>query len=90
MLKKESNAPIIWATITPHQYNKGAKLIDQRNSIAKEIVTRYDIPIDDLHTLMMGKDDYYKDQDNTHFNAEGVELQAQQIANMVLKYLNTP
>ena len=90
LLRKESDTPIIWATTTPHKYNKGAKLIDQRNAIAKEIVKRCDIPTNDLHTLMMGKDDCYPDQDQTHFNAKGVELQAQQNADMILKYLNTP
>ena len=88
LLNKVNDSVIIWGTITPRKHNKGHALVDERNSIANEIVTRYQIPINDLHTPMKGKADYYKD--GAHFNSEGVKIQAQQISNMVLKHLNTP
>ena len=93
LLNEESDAVIIWATITPYNpksknYETDNAWVDERNTIANEIVTRYQIPINDLYTPMKGKADYYQDQ--VHFKPEAIEIQAKQVADMVLKYLEKP
>ncbi|MCK4829277.1 SGNH/GDSL hydrolase family protein, partial [bacterium] len=90
LLKKESDAVIIWRNITPYNpesknYETDNGWVDERNAIANEIVAHYQIPTQDLYTPMKGKADYYRDP--VHFKPEAIKIQAQQVADTVLKYL---
>jgi hypothetical protein len=81
-------AKLIWATTTPLRIsNTGNSAeasdgrIDARNAIAQGYVTKLGIETDDLNTLMRGHPEYHRD--NVHFNAQGIQLQSQQVAKAI-------
>ena len=88
-------AKLIWATTTPLRDGKAATYDTQaeysdervaaRNAIAAEIVTAQKIPIDDLNAAVRGHPEYHSD--NVHFNAQGVQIQAAQVAAHIEKLL---
>ena len=88
-------AKLIWATTTPLRDGKGVTYDTQteysdervaaRNAIAAEIVTAQKIPIDDLNAAMRGHPEYHSD--NVHFNSQGIQIQAAQVAAQVEKLL---
>jgi len=59
--------------------------IRARNAIAEKIMTANRIPVDDLYTLSAGHPEQHSD--NVHFNGSGVNLQADQVSQVVLKQL---
>ncbi len=92
--KHAPRAKLIWATTTPLKDSTPAKpgeerpsdeRIAARNAIAREIVTAQNIPTDDLYQLMAGHPEYHSD--NIHFNAQGISVQADQIAAEIQKLL---
>jgi hypothetical protein len=88
-------AKLIWATTTPLRDGKGvtsdtkAKYSDERiaarNAIAAEFVSAQHIPIDDLNAAMQGHPEYHSD--NVHFNGQGIEIQAAQVAAKIARLL---
>ena len=60
--------------------------IIRRNVIITEITRKYNIPINDLNKLMQNHPEYYRD--DYHFLEGAVELQAEQVAKMILPYLH--
>jgi len=88
-------ASLIWATTTPLRDGKGvtgdtkAEYSDQRvaarNAIAAEIVTAQKIPANDLNAPMRGHPEYHSD--NVHFNTQGTQILAAQVAAVVEKLL---
>lgn len=89
-----SNAPqaqLIWASTTPLRDGKGAnsdpkaeysnERIAARNKIANEIMAAQKIPVNDLFTPMLGHREYH--QDSVHFNEQGIQVQAAQVAAVV-------
>lgn len=87
-------AKLIWATTTPLKANTPVKpgeawpsdeRIIARNTIALEFVKPHNIPVDDLHAIMTGHPEYHSD--NVHFNAQGIALQADQVAAEIAKLL---
>ncbi len=88
-------AKLIWATTTPLRdgkavtYDTQAEYSDERvaarNAIAMEIVTEQKIPIDDLNAAVRGHPEYHSD--NVHFNSQGIQIQAAQVAAQVEKLL---
>ncbi len=88
-------AKLIWASTTPLRdgkavtYDTQAEYSDERvaarNVIAAEIVTAHAIPIDDLNAAVRGHPEYHSD--NVHFNSQGIEIQAAQVAVQVEKLL---
>jgi len=76
---------LIWATTTPLKNSKPGnpaeasdERIAARNLIALECIKTRDIPVDDLNASMRGHPEYYRD--DIHFNADGIRLQAAQVA----------
>jgi hypothetical protein len=90
-----AKAKLIWATTTPLRDGKAVAYdsrvdysddrIAVRNSIAATIATRQKIPIDDLNLLMRGHPEYHSD--NVHFNSQGVQIEAAQVATEIEKLL---
>jgi hypothetical protein len=88
-------AKLIWASTTPLRdgkgvtYDTGAEYSDDRiaarNAIAAAIVSPQNIPIDDLNLAMRGHADYHGD--NVHFNGQGIQIQATQVALEIGKFL---
>ncbi len=86
------NAKLIWATTTPLKVSKpnGTKessddRIAARNTIALECIKGQGIAVDDLNTLVRGHSEYHSD--NVHFNADGIQIEAVQVAASVEKLL---
>jgi lysophospholipase L1-like esterase len=79
------NAKLVWATTTSLKESKpnsateaSDERIAARNSIGLECVHGQNIVIDDLNALVRGHPEYHSD--NVHFNAEGIGLEADQVA----------
>ena len=88
--KRAPGAKLICAnsTLANLRY-KAAELnprINRRNAIITEIVRKYNIPINDLNKLMQNHPEYYRD--DYHFLDNAIELQAEQVAKMILKNLH--
>jgi hypothetical protein len=78
-------AKLIFATTTPLKESKPAdslaasdERIEQRNRIALECIRRMDVAVDDLNAFMRGHPEYHSD--NVHFNTQGIQIQAGQVA----------
>ena len=73
-------ARLIWATITPVKLDTSPgptnSRIESRNAIAKTLVQKAGLPIDDQHELMMHHLDAF--EDTVHFQENGAEIQAAQ------------
>lgn len=73
-------ARLIWTTTTPVKVDASPgptnSRIESRNAIAKTLVQKADLAIDDQHELMMHHLDAY--QDTVHFNENTAEIQAAQ------------
>jgi lysophospholipase L1-like esterase len=88
-------ARLLWATTTPLRdgkditYDTKAKYSDERiesrNTLAAEIVTAHKIPIVDLNKAVRGHPELHSD--NVHFNGQGSQIMAAQIAENVEKLL---
>jgi hypothetical protein len=59
--------------------------VDARNAIAAQLMQAEHIPINDLHSLVLGHPELYNG--DVHFNAKGTELQATHVADMIGKAL---
>jgi lysophospholipase L1-like esterase len=75
-------ARLIWATTTPVKVDASPgptnSRIEARNAIAKTLVQKAAVLIDDQHELMMHHLDTY--EDTIHFNENGAEIQGAQAA----------
>jgi hypothetical protein len=82
-------AKLIWASTTPVRKDRegGAAnaRIEMRNTIAREYAAAHEIPIDDLHALMTPHADLHSD--DIHFNPQGSDLLAAQVAREIVKLL---
>jgi lysophospholipase L1-like esterase len=79
------NAKLICATTTPLKQSKASdslaasdERIAERNRIALECLKGKGVAVDDLNGLMHGHAEYHSD--NVHFNNEGKQIQARQVA----------
>lgn len=61
------------------------KRIAERNRLAGECVSKLGIPVDDLFTLTIAHPEWHSDA--VHFNATGVQAQAEQVAREIEKLL---
>lgn len=89
-----TQAKLIWAATTPLKVSPPMKpgemiasdeRIAARNEIALEMVRPAKIPVDDLFTPMKGHPEYHSD--NVHFKANGIAVQADQVASEIEKLL---
>jgi lysophospholipase L1-like esterase len=82
-------AKLIWASTTPVRKDRDSgprnDRIQARNAIAREYAAAQNIPIDDLYALMTPHADLHSD--DVHFNKEGSELLARQVAHEIAKLL---
>jgi len=92
--KHAPHAQLIWATTTALKENTSLRpgegpssdsRIAARNAIAAQFVKAYDIPVDDLNSLVAGHPEYYSD--GAHFTARGIALQADQAAAEIEKLI---
>jgi hypothetical protein len=78
-------AKLIWATTTtlkeskPNNANEASdERIATRNAIGLTCIKGQDIALDDLNALVRGHPEYHSD--NVHFNADGIRIEAAQVA----------
>jgi hypothetical protein len=78
-------AKLVWATTTSLKESKpnnsqeaSDERIAARNAISLECIKGKNIAVDDLNALVRGHPKYHRD--NVHFNADGIRLEAAQVA----------
>ena len=96
--KRAPHAKLIWASTTPIRIDGTGPAqasdarIQARNRDAmncvKSALGQRSFWVDDLYTLMTGHPEMHSD--NVHFGAEGVKLQAQQVAQVIRDALKAP
>lgn len=83
--KAVPGARLVWGSITPlrKDQDSGASnaRLQVRNAYARTYFEGRRVPVDDLHTLMLGHQDLHTD--DFHYNAEGCALLAAQVASAV-------
>lgn len=81
-------AKLVWASTTPVRKDKtdGATnaRIEARNKIAARVIGM-ETKIDDQYSLMKSHEDLHSD--DVHYNSEGCTLEAAQVAEIIIKYL---
>lgn len=87
---------IIWATLTPVHPNRPFRSdqwswhnseIDAYNRLARELMEREGVPINDLHALVWPRVDEYLFMDQLHLSEAGQKACAEAVANAVLAQL---
>lgn len=78
-------AKLVWATTTtlrvsqPHSpTDPSDQRIAERNAIGLAAIKGQNIAVDDLNALVRGHPEYHTD--NVHFNAQGIQIEAQHVA----------
>jgi lysophospholipase L1-like esterase len=91
--KHAPKAKLIWATTTPMRkagdlavVAEGTDRVKARNKIAEEFVGREGIAVDDLYGLVKDHPEYWS-ADGVHFNATGIDVEAEQVARRIAENL---
>jgi hypothetical protein len=81
-------AKLVWATTTtlkeskPNNANEASdERIAERNAIGLQLIKGQNIMEDDLNALVRGHPEYHSD--NVHFNGDGIQLEAAQVATSI-------
>jgi len=87
---KKTGAALIFATTTPvpegaHGRVKGDEVY--YNNVAREIMTRHGVRINDLYSFALGRLDAIQQPHNVHFTEEGSRQLARQVATQILEAL---
>lgn len=92
--KHAGDTKLIWATTTPvrernhlETYAERTDRVKVRNRLAAEIMTKDQVPTDDLFELVKDHADW-QSKDGVHFNGKGNEALAKQVAESVRKQLS--
>jgi len=89
------DSKLVWASSTPIRtgppmfegFAPNNVRVKERNKIAAELMSRENIPVDDLYSLMEPHHDMLKD--GTHYNTDGSTLLGAQVVPCVLKALDS-
>ena len=88
-------AKFIWATTTPmressdlQKFAERTERVKVRNKLAAEIMKQHEVPTNDLFEFVKDHADW-QSTDGVHFNANGNEGLAKQVAESVMKHLPT-
>jgi len=85
----ETGARVVWATTTPvhparpfydDQWAWRNEEIDRYNAAALEIMGRYGIPVNDLHSIVMSNPDRLLSEDQLHLSEKGQRKCAEAVA----------
>ena len=90
---KPTTDRLVFATSTPiakrdERYIHGSSA--RSNKIAKEIMERQEIPVNDLYALMLPVLKKYQNPRDCHFTPEGYEVLGQEVAEEILRELEKP
>ncbi|MCG6189946.1 SGNH/GDSL hydrolase family protein [Maribellus maritimus] len=89
---KATDAKLIFATTTPYPDKTNGPLRkpgmpEKYNEVAKTIMKKSNIPIDDLYAFVLPKMEKLQLPNNVHFTPEGYEALANQVADKILENL---
>ena len=88
---------VIWATSTPvhpdrpfrsDQWSWRNEEIDQYNEASISLIQAYDVPINDLHTLVCGNLEVYLSDDQLHLSEAGQKACAEAVVGAIMPYLS--
>ncbi len=89
------NSRLVWASITPvtetgkFEFNSEINpTITKRNKLAKKVMQKFNIPVNDLYGLVADKLELAKG-DRFHWKTEGYKLMGNQTKNSILNELNS-
>ena len=89
------DAKFIWASTTPmressdlQKFSERTDRVKVRNKLAAEIMKQHEVPTNDLFEFVKDHADW-QSTDGVHFNANGNEGLAKQVAESVMKHLPT-
>lgn len=89
--KMAPSAKLILALSTPlkstSKKNALNPRVDERNKIVRTLAGKYNAQINDLHSISRGHPEYYSDP--YHYKKVAVELQAKQVADMIVMTLKS-
>jgi len=90
---KATGAKVIFATTTPVPEHPGTPLREpfmpeKYNNVAKEVMAKEGIEVDDLYNLALPQIKQIQIPDNVHYTPEGYELLGKHIAAVISKYLS--
>jgi len=88
-------AKIIWAMTTPVRQGETLQQfhlelnprVIERNRIAETLIKKYQIPVDDLYSLVKDHPEYYA-KDGVHYNPSGRTVQAEQAAGIIAEFVS--
>ena len=92
----QTRARIIWATTTPvhpdapfrkTQWAWRNEEIDRYNGAALELMKAYDVPVNDLHSIVAADPDAMLCEDQLHLSEAGKQSCAEAVANVIGKHL---
>jgi len=89
-IMKTTDARLIWASTTPYvSYGEDTKLlIVQNNKAAKELMDKEGVTVNDLYNLVLPHLKEWQRQDGCHFNSQGYQQLAKQVAAKISDALN--
>ncbi len=90
---KETGARLIWASTTPVPEGSVARIKGDAvpyNAAAKKVMEKHKIPTNDLHAFALPRLEKIQRPQNVHFETEGSEELAKQVAKVILKALEKP
>lgn len=85
---KQTGAALIFATTTPVPEGARGRVKGDEvryNTVARKIMTRHNVPVDDLYSVALARLDAIQQPDNVHFTKEGSQLLAEQVAKSILR-----
>jgi hypothetical protein len=88
-----TGARVVWATTTPipEDWKEGpdvARGMEERNTIAAELMREREISINDLHSTIEPHLDEVQNPADVHFTAEGYDILGKQVARHLLSVLD--
>jgi lysophospholipase L1-like esterase len=90
---QKTGAKLVWASTTPIPDDAGKKQtadsIVERNKAAAEIMAKHNVVTDDLFTAITPHLEKMQNPNDVHFNAAGYEFLGQQVADAILKSLQS-
>ena len=86
-------AQLIWASTTPvrnsqqlTEFDEKTTRVQARNAIARRHIQRYNIPENDLYSVVLEHPEYYS-KDGVHMNGDGNSVLARQVVESILGYI---
>jgi len=93
---RETQAQVLWATATPvhperpfrqDQWSWRNEEIEEYNEAALKVMRAYDVPVNDLHTIVSSDPDLYLSTDQLHLSETGQRMCAEAVVRVVREYL---